>query len=41
MLNNWVSFTGGPNGVPVPSPTLFGLEFTRRAKDGGIPIHEF
>ncbi|MGK6846122.1 high-affinity branched-chain amino acid ABC transporter permease LivM [Klebsiella pneumoniae] len=41
VLNNWVSFTGGPNGVPVPSPTLFGLEFTRRAKDGGIPIHEF
>ncbi|MGF0295691.1 ABC transporter permease subunit, partial [Escherichia coli] len=21
VLNNWVSFTGGPNGVPVPSPT--------------------
>ena len=41
VLNNWVSFTGGPNGVPVPSPTLFGLEFTRRARDGGIPIHEF
>ncbi len=20
VLNNWVSFTGGPNGVPVPSP---------------------
>jgi len=25
VLNNWLSFTGGPNGVPVPSPTFFGL----------------
>ena len=41
VLNNWVSFTGGPNGVSVPSPTLFGLEFARRAKEGGVPIHEF
>lgn len=41
VLNNWVSFTGGPNGVSVPAPTLFGLEFGRRAKDGGVPIHEF
>lgn len=41
VLNNWLSFTGGPNGVPVPSPTIFGLEFGRRAKDGGVPIHEY
>ncbi|EIK96472.1 branched amino acid ABC transporter permease [Pseudomonas sp. M47T1] len=41
ILNNWLSFTGGPNGVPVPSPTFFGLEFGRKAKEGGIPIHEF
>lgn len=41
VLTNWVSFTGGPNGVSVPSPTFFGLEFARRAKDGGVPIHEF
>ena len=41
VLNNWVSFTGGPNGISVPAPTLFGLEFGRRAKDGGVPIHEF
>ncbi len=41
VLNNWLDFTGGPNGVPVPSPTIFGLEFGRRAKDGGIPIHEY
>lgn len=41
VLNNWLSFTGGPNGMSVPSPSLFGLEFTRRAKDGGVPFHEF
>ncbi|MFJ3482900.1 high-affinity branched-chain amino acid ABC transporter permease LivM [Pseudomonas sp. NPDC090202] len=41
VLNNWLSFTGGPNGVAVPSPTFLGLEFGRRAKDGGIPIHEY
>ncbi|WP_160288538.1 high-affinity branched-chain amino acid ABC transporter permease LivM [Pseudomonas sp. QL9] len=41
ILNNWLSFTGGPNGMPVPSPTFFGLEFGRRAKEGGTPIHEF
>lgn len=41
ILNNWLAFTGGPNGVSVPAPTLFGLEFGRRAKEGGIPIHEF
>jgi branched-chain amino acid transport system permease protein len=41
VLNNWMSLTGGPNGISVPAPTLFGLEFGRRAKDGGVPIHEF
>ena len=41
VLNNWLNFTGGPNGMPVPSPTFFGLEFGRRAKDGGVPFHEF
>lgn len=41
VLTNWVSFTGGPNGVSVPAPTFFGLEFGRRAKDGGVPVHEF
>ncbi|MGL4318294.1 MAG: high-affinity branched-chain amino acid ABC transporter permease LivM [Pseudomonas sp.] len=41
VLNNWLSFTGGPNGMSVPAPSLFGLEFTRRAKDGGVPFHEF
>ena len=41
VLNNWLSFTGGPNGMPAPAPTFMGLEFGRRAKDGGVPIHEF
>ncbi|OSM01771.1 high-affinity branched-chain amino acid ABC transporter permease LivM [Magnetofaba australis] len=40
-LNNWAQFTGGPNGVSAPAPTLFGIEFTRRAKQGGTPYHEF
>ncbi len=41
VLNNWLSLTGGPNGMPAPLPTLFGLEFGKRAKDGGVPFHEF
>jgi branched-chain amino acid transport system permease protein len=41
VLNNWLSLTGGPNGLPAPLPTFFGLEFGRKAKEGGIPIHEF
>ena len=41
VLNNWLSFTGGPNGMPVPAPTFLGLEFGRRAKEGGVTFHEF
>ena len=41
ILNNWLPVTGGPNGLPVPAPTLFGWEFARRAKEGGTPFHEF
>ncbi|MNZ30950.1 High-affinity branched-chain amino acid transport system permease protein LivH [compost metagenome] len=41
ILNNWLSLTGGPNGMPAPLPTFFGLEFGKRAKDGGVPFHEF
>lgn len=41
VLNNWLAFTGGPNGVSVPSPTFLGLEFSRRAREGGVPFHEF
>lgn len=41
ILNNWLSLTGGPNGMPAPLPTFFGLEFGKRAKDGGVPFHEY
>ena len=41
VLTNWLAVTGGPNGLPVPAPTLFGLEFSRIAKFGGTPFHEF
>ncbi|MBF0135786.1 MAG: high-affinity branched-chain amino acid ABC transporter permease LivM [Magnetococcus sp. DMHC-1] len=41
ILNNWTEVTGGPNGLPVPAPTFLGLEFTRIAKQGGQPWHEF
>ena len=42
VLNNWMEFTGGPNGMSAPYPSLFGLEFTRSAKvEGNIPFHEF
>ena len=41
VLNNWMTFTGGPNGMSVPAPTFLGLEFGRKAKDGGVPFHEF
>ena len=40
VLTNWTEFTHGPNGVSAPLPTLFGLEFKRRSKDG-TPFHEF
>ncbi|MGI9276640.1 MAG: high-affinity branched-chain amino acid ABC transporter permease LivM [Endozoicomonas sp.] len=43
LLNNWTSITGGPNGISqIPKPSLFGLEFSRRAKEeGNVPFHEF
>ncbi len=41
VLNNWLEFTGGPNGVQVPAPTFFGLEFAPTATQGGQPLHEF
>jgi branched-chain amino acid transport system permease protein len=40
VLNNWLEVTGGPNGLNAPGPTLFGIEFGRRAKQGGMTIHE-
>ncbi|WP_257276164.1 MULTISPECIES: high-affinity branched-chain amino acid ABC transporter permease LivM [unclassified Endozoicomonas] len=43
LLNNWTTLTGGPNGISqIPKPTLFGLEFGRRAKEeGNAPFHEY
>lgn len=41
VLNNWLEFTGGPNGAPAPAPTFLGIEFTRAAKQGGVPLHEY
>ncbi|CAM3428341.1 high-affinity branched-chain amino acid ABC transporter permease LivM [Parendozoicomonas haliclonae] len=43
LLLNWTSITGGPNGISqIPKPTLFGLEFSRTAKEeGNVPFHEF
>ena len=42
ILNNWIDFTGGPNGIRAPYPTFFGLEFTRSARaEGGQTFHEF
>lgn len=36
LLNNLNVITGGPNGITgIPKPTLFGLEFARRAEQGG------
>ncbi|WP_437880789.1 high-affinity branched-chain amino acid ABC transporter permease LivM [Pseudomonas sp. LRF_L74] len=40
VLNNWMEFTNGPNGVSAPAITFFGIEFGRRAKEGGVPLHE-
>ncbi|MBF0159404.1 MAG: high-affinity branched-chain amino acid ABC transporter permease LivM [Magnetococcales bacterium] len=41
VLNNWVHVTGGPNGMAAPYPTLFGLEFNRRAATGQQTFHQF
>ncbi|MFZ5775596.1 MAG: high-affinity branched-chain amino acid ABC transporter permease LivM [Thermodesulfobacteriota bacterium] len=42
VLNNWDSFTNGPNGISgIPRPTLMGLEFNRSASEGAATFHEF
>lgn len=41
VLNNWTSFTHGPNGASAPPATLFNLEFKRVAAEGYTPFHEF
>jgi branched-chain amino acid transport system permease protein len=40
VLNNWLEFTGGPNGLDAPPPTFLGWEFKRVASQGGEPFHE-
>ncbi|MBV0932577.1 high-affinity branched-chain amino acid ABC transporter permease LivM [Marinobacterium weihaiense] len=42
LLNNWTNVTGGPNGIGgIDKPTLFGLEFNRRASEGAQTFHAF
>ena len=41
LLVNMIDITGGPNGMSVPRPTLFGLVFTRKLEDGQVGFHEF
>ena len=43
MLNNMTDLTGGPNGISqIEKPTLFGLEFNRRASEEGATLfHDF
>ncbi len=42
LLNNWTGLTGGPNGIGgIDKPSLFGLEFSRRASEGSQTFHEF
>ncbi|NDE91320.1 MAG: branched-chain amino acid ABC transporter permease, partial [Alphaproteobacteria bacterium] len=42
FLLNWVSLTGGPNGINgVPRPTLFGLSFERTPPQGLTSFHDF
>ncbi|MFC3912962.1 high-affinity branched-chain amino acid ABC transporter permease LivM [Pseudaeromonas sharmana] len=42
LLNNLNTITGGPNGISgIPKPTLFGLEFARKADEGGQTFHQF
>ena len=42
LLNNLTDITGGPRGIgSIPKPTLFNLEFARRAPEGTQTFHEF
>jgi branched-chain amino acid transport system permease protein len=42
LLNNLNFLTGGPDGIGnIPRPGLFGLEFSRRASEGGTTFHDF
>ncbi len=42
LLNNLTDITGGPRGIgSIPKPTLFNLEFARRAPEGTQTFHEY
>ena len=42
LLNNLTEIIGGPRGIgSIPKPTLFNLEFARRAPEGTQTFHEF
>jgi len=41
VLTNWSEVTRGTDGLSVPAPTFLGLEFGRRTREGGTPLHEF
>ncbi len=42
LLNNLTDWTGGPRGIGnIPKPTLFNLEFSKRASEGSQTFHEF
>lgn len=40
ILNNWVAFTNGPNGIVLPKLTIFNMEFTKNATDGHLTIYQ-
>lgn len=41
-VQNWVGFTGGPNGITgIPRPSLFGLSFDRTPAEGMASFHQF
>ena len=42
VLNNWISFTKGPNGMPAPDVTFFNLlSFTKRGTEDMQSFHSF
>ncbi len=42
ILINWYDVTNGPDGISrIPRPSFFGLEFTRRPKEGVEAFHQF
>lgn len=42
ILINWYDVTNGPDGISrIPRPSFFGLEFTRRPKEGIEAFHQY